>query len=401
MREARARPGGASVTVKVPFRAQTLARRSARRCRPGRVVGAAAEAPGVVARDRLARAPGRSGCARAARRPAAVSSAAGRRARGTAAGCSSRCPTLPVGRRRAGVAGSGREHAGRSPPGRSRASTAPSSPTASGCTRRGGCGSSALVLTASLGVAYGFPLGPTAGLVTFAVVDGARRAAAARAPRRSSSSTTWCCAPAAPGCRCGTSGASPRSTPTRRARCAAAGPIPRRTCAPRGWISRSVLVEVDDDDDPHPYWLVSTRHGDRLAPILAAARDRHRRRARLPAVMTPHVAGWPRPPSARRRTPRMSNEIDASARRGRRARSSTPRRPRRSSPRWWRSVRPGRCRRVSRRRYTKATGNQPPRASDPDASLRRIIIWAATTAVAVAVVNVVVDRMTAPRRVQG
>jgi hypothetical protein len=43
----------------------------------------------------------------------------------------------------------------------------------------------------------------------------------------------------------------------------------------RGWISRSILVEVEDDDDPHPYWLISTRHGDRLAPILAAARDRH------------------------------------------------------------------------------------------------------------------------------
>jgi hypothetical protein len=50
--------------------------------------------------------------------------------------------------------------------------------------------------------------------------------------------------------------------------------------------------------------------------------------------------------------------------------------------------------------YTKATGHQPPRANDPDASLRRIILWAATTAVAVAVVNVVVDRMTAPRRVE-
>ena len=50
--------------------------------------------------------------------------------------------------------------------------------------------------------------------------------------------------------------------------------------------------------------------------------------------------------------------------------------------------------------YTKATGHQPPRASDPDASLRRILLWAATTAVAVAVVNVVVDRMSAPRRVQ-
>ncbi len=49
--------------------------------------------------------------------------------------------------------------------------------------------------------------------------------------------------------------------------------------------------------------------------------------------------------------------------------------------------------------YTARTGHRPPRASDPDESMRRIIIWAATTAVAVAVVNVVVDRMTAPTRV--
>jgi Protein of unknown function (DUF4235) len=50
--------------------------------------------------------------------------------------------------------------------------------------------------------------------------------------------------------------------------------------------------------------------------------------------------------------------------------------------------------------YTKTTGHQPPRANDPDASLRRIVVWAATTAVAVAVVNVVIDRMTAPRRIE-
>ena len=47
--------------------------------------------------------------------------------------------------------------------------------------------------------------------------------------------------------------------------------------------------------------------------------------------------------------------------------------------------------------YVMATGHAPPRASDPHASMRRIILWAATTAVAVAVVNVVIDRMTAPR----
>jgi hypothetical protein len=51
---------------------------------------------------------------------------------------------------------------------------------------------------------------------------------------------------------------------------------PRAYLCTRGWVARTVLVEVDDPDDPHPYWLVSTRHGERLAPILAAARDRAR-----------------------------------------------------------------------------------------------------------------------------
>ena len=32
-------------------------------------------------------------------------------------------------------------------------------------------------------------------------------------------------------------------------------------------------VEVEDETDPHPYWLVSTRHGERLAPLLAGARQ--------------------------------------------------------------------------------------------------------------------------------
>ena len=41
----------------------------------------------------------------------------------------------------------------------------------------------------------------------------------------------------------------------------------------RSWTSRTVLVEVEDPDDPHPYWLVSTRRGHDLAPVLAAARD--------------------------------------------------------------------------------------------------------------------------------
>jgi hypothetical protein len=41
----------------------------------------------------------------------------------------------------------------------------------------------------------------------------------------------------------------------------------------RTWATaRAVRVAVTDPEDPHPYWLVSTRHPDRLAAALAAAR---------------------------------------------------------------------------------------------------------------------------------
>ena len=37
----------------------------------------------------------------------------------------------------------------------------------------------------------------------------------------------------------------------------------------RAWIGPMVLLVLDDPDDPTPYWLVSTRHPDR---VLAALR---------------------------------------------------------------------------------------------------------------------------------
>lgn len=36
---------------------------------------------------------------------------------------------------------------------------------------------------------------------------------------------------------------------------------------------RCVAVVVTDADDPHPYWLVSSKHPERLAAALTAARD--------------------------------------------------------------------------------------------------------------------------------
>lgn len=38
----------------------------------------------------------------------------------------------------------------------------------------------------------------------------------------------------------------------------------------RGWISGVVRIEIADDDDPTPYWLVSTKRPEELADILKA-----------------------------------------------------------------------------------------------------------------------------------
>jgi hypothetical protein len=37
----------------------------------------------------------------------------------------------------------------------------------------------------------------------------------------------------------------------------------------RGWIDPVVRIELDDPDDPTPYWLVSTRHPEELAAALS------------------------------------------------------------------------------------------------------------------------------------
>jgi hypothetical protein len=42
----------------------------------------------------------------------------------------------------------------------------------------------------------------------------------------------------------------------------------------RGWVSPVVRVTVTDHDDPTPYWLVSTRHPEKLVEALETARHR-------------------------------------------------------------------------------------------------------------------------------
>ena len=128
------------------------------------------------------------------------------------------------------------------------------------------------LLVLSLAVAYGHTLGVTAGVVTFVVTEAVvvwwllataplvhvdelvLRAGRARLPVRYAGRI-----------------APLDETQTRDARGRLADPA-AYLCT-RGWIGRSVLVEVDDPDDPHPYWLISTRHGHALAQALAASRD--------------------------------------------------------------------------------------------------------------------------------
>ena len=47
---------------------------------------------------------------------------------------------------------------------------------------------------------------------------------------------------------------------------------PRAYLLVRPYIGTAVRVEVDDPDDPTPYWLVSTRHPQRLAESVNRAR---------------------------------------------------------------------------------------------------------------------------------
>ncbi len=41
----------------------------------------------------------------------------------------------------------------------------------------------------------------------------------------------------------------------------------------RGWVSPVVRIEVADEGDPTPYWLVSSRHPEQLASAITEARS--------------------------------------------------------------------------------------------------------------------------------
>jgi hypothetical protein len=47
---------------------------------------------------------------------------------------------------------------------------------------------------------------------------------------------------------------------------------PRAFVSIRPWIGPGVQLQLDDPDDPTPYWVISTRHPDRVRAALNAAR---------------------------------------------------------------------------------------------------------------------------------
>lgn len=55
----------------------------------------------------------------------------------------------------------------------------------------------------------------------------------------------------------------------------------------RPYVSRSVQVPVVDPRDPTPYWLISTRHPDRLVHALVAAGAPSGRRVETPEISDP------------------------------------------------------------------------------------------------------------------
>jgi Protein of unknown function (DUF3093) len=132
----------------------------------------------------------------------------------------------------------------------------------------------ASVVAATLGLAFGVPLGPVAGiaawlvpqaLIIWVLVTAAAMvtvdeqglvAGRARLPFSSMGAVT--------ALDSGAAGAL-------RGRDA----DPRAYLLLRPWVPRAVRVDVDDRRDPAPYWYVSTRRAAELAAALGRARARH------------------------------------------------------------------------------------------------------------------------------
>ena len=128
----------------------------------------------------------------------------------------------------------------------------------------------AVVLVATLAFAVGYPLGLPAGAVTLVLAGGAtawvpRSAAALGGGHHGAphGGRAWLPLSAA--------GTATALDDAAAAALRGTGADARAYLLLRPWVSGAVRVDVDDPDDPAPYWYVSTRHPDALARALAVA----------------------------------------------------------------------------------------------------------------------------------
>ena len=127
------------------------------------------------------------------------------------------------------------------------------------------------ILTLTMGVAYGVPLGAQWGALAFAI-------AGADSP--------GCSSARPPGFEVGPAGLAAGRASLPPTALGAATPLDaeaaealrgqkadaRAHLVLRGWVRTAVRVEVADPADPTPYWYVSTRRPEELAVALAEVR---------------------------------------------------------------------------------------------------------------------------------
>jgi hypothetical protein len=130
----------------------------------------------------------------------------------------------------------------------------------------------AAVLAATVGVAYGVPLGARWGALAFLVIG---------------AGVAWLLFGSATRIQVGSAGLSAGRALLPPAAIGAATPLDPEAAAAlrgpnadaraylvlRGWVRTAVRVEVADPADPAPYWYVSTRRPAELAVALAEVRS--------------------------------------------------------------------------------------------------------------------------------
>lgn len=130
----------------------------------------------------------------------------------------------------------------------------------------------AALLTLTVGVAYGVPLGPRWGALAFAIVGAGLAwlltgsATRIRISRAGLAAGRALLPPTAIG---DATPLDPEAAEALRGPKADA----RAYLVLRGWVRTAVRVEVADPADPAPYWYVSTRRPEELAAALAEVRS--------------------------------------------------------------------------------------------------------------------------------